>query len=120
MTGSLPRSLPRSLNEWLTHAEVVHPRSIAMGLERVQLVGTRMGLLPWTVPSIIVAGTNGKGSATVSCEQLLLAHGRRVGAGYSPHLHVFNERVRVNGVPLGDTDLCAGFSAVEAGRGETP
>jgi dihydrofolate synthase / folylpolyglutamate synthase len=112
--------LNRSLNEWLTHAETVHPRSIAMGLARVQLVGTRMGLLPWTIPSIIVAGTNGKGSVTVSCEQLLLAHGRRVGAGYSPHLHVFNERVRINGVPLEDADLCAGFCAVETGRGDTP
>lgn len=110
----------RSLSEWLTHAEVVHPRSIVMGLERVQLVGARMGLLPWTIPSIIVAGTNGKGSVTVGCEQLLLAHGHRVGAGYSPHLHVFNERVRINGVPLDDVALCAGFGAVEAGRGDTP
>ena len=110
----------RTLDEWLAHAEKVHPRSIVMGLERVQLVGARMGLLPWTIPSIIVAGTNGKGSVTVGCEQLLLAHGRRVGAGFSPHLHVFNERVRINGVPLDDASLCAGFEAVEAGRGDTP
>ncbi len=110
----------RSLTEWLTYAEAVHPRSIVMGLERVQLVGSRMGLLPWTIPSIIVAGTNGKGSVTVGCEQILLAHGRRVGAGYSPHLHVFNERVRIDGMPLDDAALCEGFGAVEAGRGDTP
>jgi len=112
--------LNRSLAEWLTHAEAVHPRSIEMGLERVAKVGARMGLLPWTIPSIIVAGTNGKGSVTVGCEQLLLTHGRRVGAGYSPHLHVFNERIRVDGVPLDDAALCAGFVAVEASRMDTP
>ncbi len=110
----------RSLAQWLTHAEAVHPRSIVMGLERVQSVGTRMGLLPWTIPTIIVAGTNGKGSVTVGCEQLLLAHGHRVGAGFSPHLHAFNERVRVDGVPLDDAALCAAFVEVEAGRADTP
>jgi dihydrofolate synthase/folylpolyglutamate synthase len=34
----------------------------------------------------------------------------------SPHVHVFNERVRIGGVELDDASLCASFLAVEAGR----
>ena len=110
--------MSRTLDEWLVHAEAVHPRSIVMGLERVRLVGQALALLPWPVPSIIVAGTNGKGSVTVGCEQILLAHGRRVGSGYSPHLQTFNERIRINGQPVDNTLVCAGFARVDAARGD--
>ncbi len=108
----------QTLEAWLAHAEATHPQSIDMGLERVREVARRLGVL--TVhdrTNIIVAGTNGKGSTTTACEALLLELGCSVGATLSPHVHRFNERVRVNGIEVDDATLCAGFAAVEQARG---
>ena len=45
--------------------------------------------------------------------------GLGVGCTLSPHVHVFNERVRINGVELDDAALCAAFAFIEAERGDT-
>ena len=69
---------------------------------------------------ITVAGTNGKGSTVAMLEAILCAAGYRVGTYTSPHLIAFNERVRVNGVPVTDEKLCVAFERVESLRGEIP
>ncbi|WP_051668447.1 glutamate ligase domain-containing protein [Deinococcus frigens] len=51
--------------------------------------------------SIRVIGTNGKGSTCAMLEAGLLAAGARVGRFTSPHLHAYEERVRLDGVNLG-------------------
>ncbi len=56
----------RSLDDWLRVQETVHGQGIDLGLARVRAVAERMGLLPFGPRTIIVAGTNGKGS-TVAC-----------------------------------------------------
>ncbi len=53
-------------------------------------------------PSVHVTGTNGKGTTTTLVSALLLATGLRVGTFTSPDLHAVNERIAVNGEPLGD------------------
>lgn len=50
--------------------------------------------------SIRVIGTNGKGSTCAMLEAGLLAAGVGVGRFTSPHLHAYEERIRVNGVDL--------------------
>lgn len=50
--------------------------------------------------TIHVAGTNGKGSTSHTLAALLQAAGYRVGLYTSPHLVDFNERIRVNGIPI--------------------
>jgi len=52
--------------------------------------------------SVHVAGTNGKGSVVAVTAALLQSAGLRVGRFTSPHLVHFNERIRVNDVPIGD------------------
>lgn len=54
---------------------------------------------------IRIAGTNGKGSTGYCLEQLLLAHGYRVGYYNSPHIFRFNERIRIGGSPASDDFL---------------
>lgn len=51
--------------------------------------------------SIRVVGTNGKGSTCAMLEAGLLGAGVRTGRFTSPHLHAYEERVRVDGVNLG-------------------
>ena len=47
--------------------------------------------------TIIVAGTNGKGSTVACLAGMLRASGYRAGAFTSPHLLRYNERIRVDG-----------------------
>jgi len=65
-----------------------------------------------------VAGTNGKGSTCAMLEAILIAAGYRVGLYTSPHLLRYNERVRLDGVPVSDARLCAAFETIERARGE--
>jgi dihydrofolate synthase/folylpolyglutamate synthase len=53
--------LTRTLAEWLAHCERVHPKTIELTLDRIATVKARLGLA-LAVPTIVVAGTNGKGS----------------------------------------------------------
>ncbi|MCM2251871.1 MAG: bifunctional folylpolyglutamate synthase/dihydrofolate synthase, partial [Ramlibacter sp.] len=67
-----------TLQDWLSHCETLHPKTIEMGLERVQAVAARMGLrFEGTV--ITVAGTNGKGSTCAMLEAITLQAGWRTG-----------------------------------------
>ncbi len=110
----------RNLDQWLEYITATHPDEIEMGLQRVRSVAERMALLKPAPRSVIVAGTNGKGSTCVCLEQILLAAGLRVGCTLSPHVHAFNERVRINGLELDDATLCSAFAAVESARERTP
>ena len=82
------------LSDWLTYLESLHPKTIALGLERVALVKQRLNLQP-DFPILIVGGTNGKGSVCAMLESILHAAGYRVGCYTSPHLLDYNERVRI-------------------------
>src|SRR5690606_42076788 len=94
-------TLPVTLDAWLARLEAMHPKAIDMGLTRVQQVKEAMRLA-FSCPVIIVGGTNGKGSTCAMLESILLRAGYRVGLYTSPHLLVFNERMRVDGESVDD------------------
>jgi len=71
-------------------------------------------------PTVVVAGTNGKGSTCAMLESILLAAGYRVGLYTSPHLVQFNERARINGAPVSSAWLVDCFEQVEQARADTP
>ncbi len=52
-----------------------------------------------------IAGTNGKGSTAHMLAAALRSQGHRVGLYTSPHIRRFNERIRMNGAPVGDAML---------------
>jgi dihydrofolate synthase/folylpolyglutamate synthase len=110
--------LESSLTEWLARIERLHARSIDLGLDRVRAVAERLGL-KLDVPTVVVGGTNGKGSTCAMLDSILRAAGYRVGLYTSPHLLHFNERCRIDGVAATDADLIGQFEAVEAARGST-
>jgi dihydrofolate synthase/folylpolyglutamate synthase len=107
--------MPRDLTSWLSYIENLHPKAIAMGLDRVRLMIERLQLYP-AFPIISVAGTNGKGSTCAMLEQIYKQAGYQVGCYTSPHLLRYNERVRVDGIEVSDQDLCAAFTAIDAAR----
>ena len=107
------------LDGWLTWQEGLHPSGVELGLERIGRVARAAGFngLPFTV--VTVAGTNGKGSCIAYLEQIYLAAGLKVGAYTSPHLHRYNERIRVDGLEATDKSLMRAFEFVERTRGPT-
>jgi dihydrofolate synthase/folylpolyglutamate synthase len=109
--------MPTSLAAWLTHLESLHPKTIALGLERVAQVKQRLDLNP-DFPIIIVGGTNGKGSVCAMLEAILHAAGYKVGCYTSPHLLDYNERVRIAKQQASDAELCASFEQIEQVRGD--
>lgn len=62
-------------------------------------------------PAIHVVGTNGKSTATVTIEQLLLSEGVSVGSTISPHVASWSERIRLNGA---EADFEAAVERVRA------
>lgn len=82
--------------------------------ERVLTLLARMDHPQRRLPPVIhVAGTNGKGSTIAFLRAMLEAAGYRVHAYTSPHLHRFNERIRLAGVAIDDAAL---HHAIEAAR----
>ena len=114
---------PCTLAQWLAFIETLHPKSIAMGLDRIASVAARMQIRI-DCPVITVAGTNGKGSTCAIVEAIYRHAGYWTGLYTSPHLLRFNERVRIRGVDASDEALTDAFEAVEAARfphrGPTP
>jgi dihydrofolate synthase/folylpolyglutamate synthase len=108
---------PKTLNEWLAYIEALHPKSIAMGLERVSAVASRLALKP-SFKVITVAGTNGKGSTCAMLSHIYINAGYQVGIYTSPHLLRYNERVHINNQEISDQALCVAFQAVEDARKE--
>lgn len=119
MNNPSPPAADRSLEDWLAYIQTVHFRSIDMGLERVQAVLSRLVDCP-DFRVIAVAGTNGKGSCAAMLGSILAAGRHRVGVYTSPHLVRFNERIRIDGRPVVDADLCRAFASVDAARGDIP
>ncbi len=98
-----------SVSEWLDYLENRHISEIQLGLQRVQKVAEALNLLRFDATIITVAGTNGKGSTIASLEAIYRAAGYRVSAYTSPHLLMFNERIRVNQTPITDEALTQAF-----------
>ncbi len=108
----------KALAGWLDRIGVEHPSGVRRGLAGVREVASRLGVLPPAATTVVVAGTNGKGSTVAALEHLLLASGRSVGVTVSPHIHVFNERIRLQGREASDAAIVAAFEAVESCRGD--
>ena len=106
-----------TLAAWLDRIGVEHPRGVERGLDRVRVVADRLGVVRPAAKTLVVAGTNGKGSTTAFAEHLLLAAGHSVGTTTSPHLHRFNERIRINGREVDDETIVDALESVESRRG---
>ena len=104
------------IDSWLQRLEMLHPKAVDLGLERIGLVLERLGLTEPGFKVITVAGTNGKGSTVAMLESALRGAGRSVAALTSPHLWRFNERVRIDGRMASDAELISWFEAVERAR----
>ena len=109
---------PKTLDAWLCMIEARHPIKWDLGLARIRQVAQRLAVLEPAKRTVLVAGTNGKGSTCEYLAKLAQASGWRVGLSTSPHLLCFNERIRIQGEPARDAAIIAAFRAIERARAE--
>ncbi len=91
-----------------------------LGLEATQAVLERLGQPQLLSPTVLVAGTNGKGSTSAALASILGASGLRCGLGTSPHLEDVEERIRVDGRAISTWDLGRRLRQVLRAAGDTP
>lgn len=108
------------LVHWLDWIVKEHHRHRPTGLDRAELLAHRIQLTTPAAKSVVVGGTNGKGSTVHYLERILLNRGLKVGATTSPHFEQYNERIRVNGIPVPDDDILHSFETIENERNDVP
>ena len=98
--------------ETLTYIHSISWRGSKPGLERISSMMEQLGNVQDTLKFVHVAGTNGKGSVSAMLSSVLTAAGYRTGLFISPYVMRFNERMQINGVPIGDEELAEVVEAV--------
>lgn len=108
------------LQEWLSYIAELHTSAIDLDLSRVAPLAQQLQVTQFACPVVMIGGTNGKGSVVRTLEQIHLQAGLRVAAYTSPHLHRFNERLRLNNHDVPDARWEEAFAVVEAVRAGSP
>ena len=83
-------------------------------LENIAILSERLGRPDRAYPSAHIAGTNGKGSTAAFLESILRQAGFRTGLNTSPHLEKINERIRVAGEAITDSDFAAVLTRIQS------
>ena len=99
--------------EALTYIHSVTWKGSRPGLERITELLSRLGDPQDQLKFIHVAGTNGKGSFCAMTDAVLRASGYHTGLFVSPYIKEFNERICVDGAPIGDDELAEATAIVK-------
>ncbi len=90
----------------LKYLEKVQNLGIKFGLDNVRTILSSFDNPHQKYPSVLVAGTNGKGSVCAMLTQILTDHGLRAGLFTSPHLVKPEERIRIGDRLISSRDFC--------------
>jgi dihydrofolate synthase / folylpolyglutamate synthase len=82
-------------------------------LEHMRTLAAALGNPQRRLPSVLIAGTNGKGSTAATLASITQAAGFRTGLYTSPHLLHINERIQINQEPISDAEFALIFERVE-------
>jgi dihydrofolate synthase/folylpolyglutamate synthase len=82
-------------------------------LAHMRILAAALGSPQATFPSVLIAGTNGKGSTAATLSSILTAAGYRTGLYTSPHLVRVNERIQIDGHQIPDEDFARLYFQVD-------
>ncbi|HWQ07148.1 MAG TPA: folate family ECF transporter S component [Feifaniaceae bacterium] len=102
--ASLPQGT-MNYEQALSYIHQVAWRGSRLGLERTNELLERIGNPHRALKFVHIAGTNGKGSTAAMLARILTSAGYRTGLYISPFINRFNERMQVDGEPIGDEEL---------------
>ncbi len=95
-------------------------------LDHMRRLAAALGNPQRKLQSVLIAGTNGKGSTAATLASIVQAAGYRTGLYTSPHLLRVNERMQINQEPISDAEFALIYERVETAaqelvaRGELP
>ena len=107
-----------SLVDWLEYINLNRSEEGQFGLKRLEPIKTIILDSPIAKKVVVIGGTNGKGTTAEFLNNLLLQSDFKVGLYTSPHLFNFNERIRINGLPVSDLDIINAFREIEEIKGD--
>lgn len=93
--------------------ELASTPSHKFDLEHMRVLLRALGHPEQSFPSVLIAGTNGKGSTAATLASILRASGLKIGLYTSPHLIRINERIRISGEQISDRDFAQLHAAVD-------
>src|SRR5512146_1601063 len=106
-------SYPEAVERLLELGHELHQMpSHKFDLAHMRVLTEALGHPERLVPSVLIAGTNGKGSTASTLASILHAAGYSVGLYTSPHLIRINERIRINDEPIDDELFAAAYAHV--------
>src|ERR1700719_341340 len=85
--------------------ELAQTPSHKFNLAHMRVLLSALGHPEKRFPSVLIAGTNGKGSTAATLASILQASGLKTGLYTSPHLARMNERIRLSGSHISDDDF---------------
>ena len=101
------------LSDWLTYINSNRPNEGDFGLERLEDIFSQIVQSPLARKTILVGGTNGKGSTIEFLKNFLLSAGYKIGSYTSPHLLEFNERIKINDKSVEDKKIIRSFERID-------
>jgi dihydrofolate synthase/folylpolyglutamate synthase len=93
--------------------ELARTPAYKFDLEHMRVMARALGDPQRRFPSVLIAGTNGKGSTAATLASILHAAGHRTGLYTSPHLLRVNERIRFDGDAISDAEFAAVYEHVD-------
>lgn len=96
---------PEIYSKTVNYLYDLQKHGIKLGLSNIERLTDILGKPQNSFRSVHIAGTNGKGSTTTMIASILRTSGWKVGMFTSPHLKSFTERIRVNGIPISESDV---------------
>src|SRR5215212_7614816 len=95
-------------------SEAKLPRTPAeFNLPQTSALLTAFGEPQRAFPSVVIAGSKGKGSTAALLEAITRATGLRTGLWTSPHLHSYRERIQVDRALITQEELVAEVAAIQ-------
>src|SRR3954449_4133140 len=82
-------------------------------LDHMRVLAEALGNPQRRFASVLVAGTNGKGSTAATLASILQTAGHRTGLYTSPHLQRITERIRVSGEEISEPEFAEMHERVE-------
>jgi dihydrofolate synthase / folylpolyglutamate synthase len=104
----------------LARLESLSIRGMKLGLAAIDSLCQRLERPQTRVPSVLIAGTNGKGSTAATLSAIATCAGLRSGLYTSPHLVHVTERVRIDDADVSDGELEEAVARVFRAADEAP
>lgn len=83
-------------------------------LDHMRVLAAALGNPQRRLQSVLIAGTNGKGSTAATLASIVETAGYRTGLYTSPHLVRINERIQVNREPISDSEFALIYERVDS------